>query len=136
MLRIGRRKAEVAGVINITFHQGVLEDASAFQPEQFDCVCAYNILHLVDDRAWTLRRVYELLKPGGFFVGSTAVLGESWIPFGPVLKVMQWLGKAPAVYIFDKDTHLRELRDAGFVDISTPDVGAKKDTAFVVAKKP
>lgn len=136
MIRIGRGKAEAANIDNITFHTGTLDDSSSFEPEQLDGVCAYNILHLVPDRAGTMRRVCELTKPGGFYIGSTAVLGESWVPFGPVLKVMQWLGKAPPVYIFDKDTHLRELREAGYVDISTPDVGAKSDTAFVVAKKP
>jgi ubiquinone/menaquinone biosynthesis C-methylase UbiE len=136
MLRIGTRKAADAGVTNITFHQGTLEDAISFHAEQFDGVCAYNILHLVGDRVATLRRIYELLKPGGFFIQSTAVLSDSWVPFGVVLAVMRWLGKAPSVNIFGKDTLLADMREVGFVNASTPDVGAKKETAFVVAAKP
>jgi hypothetical protein len=83
-----------------------------------------------------LQRIFELLKPGGSFVSSTAVLGETWVPYKPVLALMRRLGKAPAVGIFDTDTFLREVRDAGFVDISTPDVGADKTTAFTVSTKP
>ena len=136
MLRIGTRKAADAGVTNITFHQGTLEDAVSFHAEQFDGVCAYNILHLVVDRLATLRRIYELLKPGGFFIQSTAVLSDSWVPFGVVLAVMRWFGKAPSVDIFGKDTLLADMREVGFVNASTPEVGAKKETAFIVAAKP
>ena len=99
-------------------------------------MCAYYILHLVDDRVDTLRHIYSLLKPGGFFVQSTVVLGGSWVPFGPMLTVMRWFGKAPRVDIFDRQTLLSDMHELGFVDISTPDVGASKDTAFVVARKP
>ena len=49
---------------------------------------------------------------------------------------MRLLGKAPKVTIFDKRTLEDEMRQSGFVDISQPDVGAKPDIAFIVAKKP
>lgn len=136
MVRIGKGKAEAQHVTNVTFHQSTLEASQAFQPGQFDGICAYNILHLVEDRAATLRRVFELLKPGGFFISSTAVLGESFVPYKPVLTFMRWVGKAPPVGVFGADTLLREFHEAGFVDISTPDVGADKTTAFAVATKP
>lgn len=136
MIRIGRRKADAQNVTNVSFHQSTLEASQAFQPGQFDGICAYNILHLVEDRPATLQRIFELLKPGGFFVSSTAVLGDTWVPYKPVLALMRRLGKAPAVGIFGTNTFLREVRDAGFVDISTPDVGADKTTAFTVATKP
>lgn len=136
MIRIARRKAADAGVDNITFHQSTLEGATWFEPGQFDGICAYNVLHLVDDRAATLQRTFELLRPGGFFVSSTAVLGESRVPHGPVLALLRWLGKAPRVHVCSLNTLLNEIREAGFVDVSTRDVGAKKNTAFVVARKP
>ena len=34
--------------------------------------------------------------------------------------------KAPSVDIFGKDTLLADMREVGFVNASTPDVGAKK----------
>lgn len=136
MIEIGQRKAIAQEVTNITFHQTTLEESTAFHREQFDGVCAYNILHLVADRDDTLRRIFALLKPGGFFVSSTACLGESMVPFRPILTVMRWIGKAPPVGVFRADTLHREIRNAGFSDLQTPDVGAKKVVGFVTAFKP
>jgi hypothetical protein len=47
---------------------------------------------------------------------------------------MRWLGKAPRVYGYDRDTILRELAAAGFVDVVEHDVGADPLVAFVVAR--
>ncbi|MBW1831107.1 MAG: class I SAM-dependent methyltransferase, partial [Deltaproteobacteria bacterium] len=129
-------KASDEKATNITFHQTTLEAAEGFQPGQFDGICAYNILHLVEDRADTLRRIFAYLRPGGFFISSTACLGESLVPYSPILAVMRWLGKAPPVRVFGAESLLRDIRETGFVDISTPDVAAKKIVAFVAATKP
>ena len=136
MIKVGQRKASDQNVTNVAFHQSTLEAAEGFRPGQFDGICAYNILHLVEDRADTLQRIFAYLKPGGFFISSTVCLGESFVPYKPVLAVMRWFGKAPPVRIFSAKELLSEIRDAGFADISTPDVGAKKIVAFVAATKP
>jgi len=136
MIRIGKSKARDQNVTNVTFHQTTLEATDGFQTAQFDGICAYNILHLVEDRGDTLQRIFTYLKPGGFFVSSTACLGESFVPYTPILAVMRWLGKAPRVQIFRVESLLRDIRETGFVDISTPDVAAKKMVAFVTATKP
>lgn len=83
-----------------------------------------------------MAQIYRLLKPGGFFVSSTVCLGESWIPYRPILKLMRWLGKAPMVKVLSKQALGDDVRAAGFVEISWPDVGAKPEIAFMVARKP
>jgi hypothetical protein len=93
-------------------------------------------LHLVRDRPATLARIARLLKPGGVFVSSTTCLGGSWIPYRPILWVMGALGKAPPVAIFSKRELVEDIARAGFVELVQPDVGAKADIAFVVARKP
>lgn len=133
MLRIARTKAE--GVDNVTFHQGTLADVP-LEGASLQGVCAYSILHLVDDLPGTLAAVYDLLEPGGFFISSTVVLGGSWIPYRPLLAVMRWLGKAPDVQIFGQEDLSRAIEQAGFVGLTTPDVGASSTVAFVVAYKP
>jgi hypothetical protein len=99
-------------------------------------VWAYSILHLVPDRRRTLAALFDMLKPGGSFISSNACLGDTWVPYGLMISLMRWLGKAPVVHIYSRDTILRELRDAGFVDVVERDVGANKLVAFIVAKKP
>lgn len=136
MIRIAKDKATAQGVENVTFHVGPFDDAVPFEPESLDGLCAYSILHLVEDRVATLRSIFRLLKPGGFFVSSTVCLRESWVPYTPILTVMRWLGKAPLVKVFAKDVLVQEIRDAGFVDVAEPDVGAAAMIAFVVATKP
>ena len=137
MIRIANTKARDQGVDNVTFHVGAFDESfTEFAPGSLDCVCAYSLLHLVEDRADALTRIHRLLKPGGFFVSSTVCLGESWVPYRPLLTVMRWMGKAPMVKILSKRTLLDEIHSAGFVDVQQPEVGANPRTAFVVATKP
>jgi ubiquinone/menaquinone biosynthesis C-methylase UbiE len=137
MIRIADGKAQAQRIENVTFHTGPFDDTfGALEAESLDGICAYSVLHLVDDRSAALEQIFRLLKPGGFFISSTVCLSESWVPYGPVLWVMRKLGKAPMVKIFDKRTLENEIRQAGFAKLSEPDVGAKPDIAFIVAEKP
>ncbi|MCA9579449.1 MAG: class I SAM-dependent methyltransferase [Myxococcales bacterium] len=139
MIRIARGKAQAAGdaAVNVTFHEGVLDDTfDALAPGSLDGVCAYSILHLLQDPGDALARMHRLLAPGGFLVASTACLRESWVPYAPILKVMRWMGKAPWVGHLSKEDVRELVTRAGFVDITEPDVGAEKSISFVVAHKP
>ncbi len=136
MIRIAKGKAEVAGASNVSFRVGAFDSTfECFEPGSLDGVCAYSLLHLVQDRAAALARIHQLLRPGGFFVSSTVCLAESWIPYRPILHVMRWLGKAPRVSLLRKHMLVEELRDAGFTRLSQPDVGAEPSIAFIVAEK-
>jgi len=137
MVRIARAKAGAANAANVHFHTGPFDETfDAFESGSLDGICAYSLLHLLDDRAEALFHIHRLLKPGGFFVSSTVCLGESWAPYRPLLAVMRWLGKAPHVAIVDKDTVAREIEEAGFIDLAQPEVGAKPIVGFMVAIKP
>jgi arsenite methyltransferase len=136
MIRIARGKAAAQRVDNVTFHVGPFDESVPFEPESLDGVCAYSLLHLVGDRPAALQRIYRLLRPGGSFVSSTVCLGESWVPYAPLLHVMRLLGKAPMVKVFSKQSLADEIRQSGFIDLTQPDVGAKPTIAFMVAAKP
>jgi ubiquinone/menaquinone biosynthesis C-methylase UbiE len=136
MLRIARGKQEAQGVSNVTFREGTLDGALPFDAETFDAALAFSILHLVPDRQQVLRNIWKLLKPGGSFISSNACLSDSWIPFGPLITVMRWFGKAPVVHCYDRATIMREMRDAGFSQVQERDVGAEKMIALIVARKP
>ena len=104
MIRIARGKAEAAGVGNVRFHVGPFDDTAPFEAGSLDGLCAYSLLHLVEDRDEALARVFSLLKPGGFFVSSTVCLGGSWVPYRPLLTAMRWVGKAPMVQVITAET--------------------------------
>ncbi len=130
-------KALDQGVDNVHFHIGPFDDSfTTFTPGSLDAVCAYSILHLIVDRPAALARIYDLLKPGGFFVSSTVCLGGSWVPYAPLLTVMRWLGKAPRVWIVSRQRIKQEMLQAGFVGIEQLDVGAESTIAFMTAHTP
>lgn len=136
MIRIANQKKDAQAVTNVTFHQGTLDGGTPFEPAQFDAVWAYSILHLVDDRSRTLETIFALLKPGGSFISSNVCLGGTWVPYGALIAVMRWFGKAPVVYRYDRATIMRGIREAGFVEVEEKDVGAESTVAFIVARKP
>lgn len=137
MIRIASGKAAAHKVDNVTFHTGPFDDTfDKFKDESLDGICAFSILHLLDDRGGALAKMFRLLKPGGFFVSSTVCLGDSLVPYRPLLTVMRWLGKAPRVAVISKRTVIEEMVAAGFVGVAETDVGADATVGFVVAEKP
>jgi 2-polyprenyl-3-methyl-5-hydroxy-6-metoxy-1,4-benzoquinol methylase len=138
MIRIARDKARTAGVENVFFHCAPFDSRwTELGAESLDGICAYSLLHLVEDPAATLAHIHHLLRPGGFFVSSTTCLAESWVPYGALIALMRVFGKAPqSVSSFTKRTLTAEIANAGFERIEQPNVGADKTLAFVVAWKP
>ncbi|NVK39727.1 MAG: class I SAM-dependent methyltransferase [Oceanospirillaceae bacterium] len=132
MLEIAASKARDAGIDNISFRQGTL-DSLVLEAESFDAVLGLNILHLLDDVDGTIERVYGLLRPGGVFVSSTALLGDMKLHWRLLIRAMQVLGFAPFVNCFDKNTLLSMLTATGFSIDQEWQPG--KESVFIVAKK-
>ena len=135
MIKIANQKAADDSVGNVTFHNTTIDRVS-FKSETFNAICAYNVLHLVDDRSATLNTILDLLKPGGFFISATACLGESRVPFRFLLPIVKLFGRAPAVQVFGIQELERDLLDAGFVEIKRKKVSSDKTNGFLVAAKP
>ena len=115
MVRIARAKVAAAGVDNIQFHVSRFEDFDAFGPASVDVLMAYSLVHLVDDIPGTLRQMHDLVRPGGVFISSTVVLGDGWMPYRPLLRVMYWLGRAPrVVQVVRRQDLLNAMAAAGF----------------------
>ena len=70
MVAIARGKAQEAGLENLSFQVGTLEEAG-LPDASFDVVLGLNILHLVPDLDRTLTTVARVLVPGGVFASST-----------------------------------------------------------------
>lgn len=132
MLDIATQKARDAGVENVHFQQGTLESL-ALELESFDAVLGLNILHLLDDPVAAVSRVYDVLKPGGIFVSSTALVGELMVLWRLLIPAMQAVGLAPFVNRFSRQALVSMLVNAGFSIEHEwqPD----KSSVFVVARK-
>lgn len=133
MLKIARQRAEDAGVENITFKQAGIEDFDAGDRE-FDVVLGLNIIHLCKEPLAVMKKVNNLLKPGGYFIQSTACLSSSMPYIRPVLPLMRLFGKAPRVSMFSSKKLRGYLPGAGF-SIAEDFVPGGRSAEFIVAKK-
>ncbi|MBZ0217889.1 MAG: class I SAM-dependent methyltransferase [Fimbriimonadaceae bacterium] len=139
MIAIATEKAREQGVSNISFVAADLFDRM-IDGEPYDAIMAFNVLHLLEDTANGIRRINELLKPGGTFISKTVCLPESGIHcklqfMRMVLPLMQMLGMAPYVNLMK----INELEDIissqGFKIIETGSYPASPPLRYIVARK-
>lgn len=135
MLEIGRGKARDAGIDNITFTRGVLSDFEAAE-SSINVVLGLSILHLLPDRAATLKEVERILKPGGCFVSSTVCLGNSLLRFIKLISpVLKKLGLMPEFFVFTEDELVAEIAGAGFEIEQQWHHGGGVQKVFIIARK-
>ncbi len=135
MLDIGARKAEDAGVTNITFTRGTLTEFAA-APASLDAVLGLNVLHLLPDRQEVIGEAARILKPGGLFISSTVCLAGSRLRFiRYVAPLARLLGLMPDLFIFSEAELADEIQSAGF-EIERQWHHAKDGIAvFIIARK-
>jgi ubiquinone/menaquinone biosynthesis C-methylase UbiE len=133
MIRIARQKARAAGVENVVFMPGTLDELEA--APRFDVVMAFNVFHLMADIPSALRRVHDLLVPGGLLISKTPCVGEINFLMRLAIPVMQAFHRAPFVN-FVKTQALREsVLDAGFEILEAGFLPEKSHSLFFVARK-
>ena len=134
MIEIANRKAADQGVRNVTFEQSSIDDLE-LTGNSLDVVMGHNILHLLDNPAEVIARVYETLKPGGAFVTSTVCLGNKLGFFRYIAPVGRFLRVLPVLNVFSADELEQFFVDAGFqIDYQwRQDDG---NNSFIVAVKP
>jgi ubiquinone/menaquinone biosynthesis C-methylase UbiE len=132
MVEIAQQKAIEAGVGNICFQQGTLDNLNV-QDESFDAVLGLNVLHLMEDVDGAINKVYCLLKNDSVFVSSTSLIDEVNIVFRWLISVMQFLGLAPYVSSFSRSQLIAKLMEAGFS--IEREWQTSHESVFIVAKK-
>ena len=139
MIAIARKKAEAQGCANVTFEARAAEEPGG-PAGLHDAVLAFNVLHLVADRAAVLAEAHRLLKPGGLFISKTFCnLG----PAAPlkyrlmkvVLSVMQLLGLAPFVQFLNEAELKQRIAAQGFEIVETRHFVTDVSVPFIVARK-
>lgn len=132
MIDVARQKAREAGVDNISFQVGVLDELD-LEASGFDAVLGLNVLHLIPDIDQTIHRVYSILKDEGVFVTSTSLMGEVSIVFRWLIWLMQRLGLAPFVNSMTREQLVAKLENAGF--LVEREWMSSRESIFIVAKK-
>ena len=71
MINIAKQRQQDSELTNVDYHVASIEEYQA-EAASFDAVLGLSILHLLEDRDAVTAKVFELLKPGGVFISSTA----------------------------------------------------------------
>lgn len=113
MIAIAQEKAASGTSKNVTF---MVAPASRDLGTEalYDAVLAFNVLHLIGDRAAALAQARRVLKPGGLLISKTPCLSEMNPFIRIAVPIARWLGKAPSVSFFDAATLETEITRAGF----------------------
>ena len=133
MLNIARDKAKEAALDNIDFEQSSLLTIDS-PNESWDVVLGMSILHLLPDKDEHIRKAYELLKPGGVFVSSTACIGDMGSWFKYVAPIFRWTPFLPSVQVFGVDSLKQSFIQAGF-NIEYDWQPEQNSAIFLVARK-
>ncbi len=130
MVRIARAKP-AAGMV--TFR--VADAASAFEGGPFDVICAFNVLHLVEDLPDTLARIHANLKPGGLLICKTWCFADLRLWVRLLFPILRMIGLFPFATALDEAQLRQALRDAGFDIEVTRVFGDYSQNPYMVARR-
>jgi ubiquinone/menaquinone biosynthesis C-methylase UbiE len=137
MIAIAREKAAAEACRTVEFSVATAE-RSPGSDGSCDAVLAFNVLHLIADRAAVLADIGRLLKPGGLLISKTPCLSEMNPLIRLAVPVARLFGKAPTVSFFSASELEAEIADAGFeiVEKGRHGSGRKDPRIFIVASRP
>jgi len=75
MIKEARKKQKELNILNASFTHGSIFE-SDFEAAYFHKVISYGVIHLLEESEKVIRKIHELLKPGGLFISTTACLKD------------------------------------------------------------
>ena len=114
MLALARRNAEEAGVKNVEFLRGRIEDIP-LPSNSVDVIISNCVINLSGDKPAVLKEAFRVLKPGGrFAVSDVVVQGE--LPAEVKRSMELWVGCVAGA--LSDEEFISLLHDAGFEEPS------------------
>ncbi|MBK5928622.1 class I SAM-dependent methyltransferase [Rhodobaculum claviforme] len=131
MIRIARAKP---GSDTVTFRVACAVEALEDGP--FDAICAFNVLHLVEDLPRTLALIHANLRPGGHLVAKVWCFAEVRPALRVLFRVLRLVGLFPATSTLGQAQLRAALLGAGFEITEQRVFGAHPQNPFIVARRP
>lgn len=101
-----------------------------------DVICAFNVLHLVEDLSGLLTACQRSLRPGGLLISKTWCFADlGWRP-RLIFAVLKAFGLFPPAAFLTEPQMRQMLRDAGFDIIDHRVFGARPQNSTLVARIP
>ncbi|MDG4648492.1 methyltransferase domain-containing protein [Roseibacterium sp. SDUM158017] len=135
MIAIARERLQADPIPGLAFHAARPGDGS-LPPGPFDAILAFNLLHLLPDRAAALAEARAALAPGGLLITKTPCVGGAWRVLWPVVAVLRLFGKAPPLRFLRPARLEADITAAGFTILERADHPVRPPSRFVVARAP
>jgi len=137
MIAVARRRASERELGNTAFTHATIFDQT-LDEQAFDVILAFSILHLVENPSAVIRRLRQLLKPGGLLIASTPCLGERTIIsllLNLPIFVLSRIGLLPRVSFFSVSGLIAAMTKAEFQIVETELLSVRPITeCFIVAR--
>jgi arsenite methyltransferase len=125
MLELARRNQAEAGVENVEFLKGTIEEIP-LPDDSVDVVISNCVINLSGDKGAVLRESARVLRPGGRFAVSD-VVADPDMDETTRADMRQWTGCIAGALTRDEFEH--ELRVAGFADVEIVETHRVHDSA-------
>ena len=135
MLDLARRNATEAGVTNVEFLKGQIEEIP-LPDAAVDVVVSNCVINLSTDKAAVIAETARVLRPGGRFAVSD-VVADADMDDATREQIEQWTGCVAGA--LTRDDYTRLLEGVGLVDIEIIEshrVHAHASSAIIRARKP
>ena len=133
MVEIANAKLGPSAPANVMFLQADAAEQVAGAP--FDAICAFSLLHLVEDLPMVLTAVHAQLKPGGLFLSKTVCVKEAVWLIRLLIPTPTSLRLAPRVMPLSRAELVRHIADAGLKVERTMYFGSKSMSPVIIARK-
>jgi len=135
MIEMAKTIASERNIENIHYAPGTIFQES-LKKEQFNVILAFRILHMLEDIRTVIRRINELLKPGGIFISVFACLGEKKGLMGMLVLLASKLKIVPVKVNLFKLPELQELMTSeGFEIVEYEKMDDRLPHYCIVARK-
>lgn len=134
LLAIAEQRKTERKLANVDFLKTSLFD-DRFQPDSFDVVMAFYVLHFFEDIDSVFKRVHELLNSDGLFIFETACMGEQNKYMSGLFRFLGWLGFMPLINMLTYRQLEQVLGKAGFSLIEKTKFSDSNAEYTLIAKK-
>ena len=133
MIKEARQKTIKNGIANISFETANIPEYD-FIKEKYNIITAFNLLLYLTTPEIVLKKIYDCLPSGGYFISVTDCMGEKTILKG-IMKFVSSLGLIPKMNYFTMITLENIIKSTGFQIVFSENVHEGIPNHYIVARK-